>query len=202
MPWPGTLAHHFDLKQTIRTLCTSRTYGLSSEPNEYNAHDVCNFSRYYPKRLQAEVLFDVVARATGVPSTFPGLPAGPRAVQLPDESVPAYFLDIFGRPQRSTACACERFSDATLAQSLHLLNSRDLQTRIASPTGRAARLAGDPRPDREKVEELFLWAQGRLPGEAELERAERYLSGHAERTKAYQNLLWALLNDKELQFNY
>ena len=46
----------FDLKHLIRTICNSHAYQLSAEPNQYNAGDKQNFSRYYPKRLAAEVL--------------------------------------------------------------------------------------------------------------------------------------------------
>jgi hypothetical protein len=194
--------HKFDVKHVIRTICTSRTYGLSSTPNAFNRLDRKNFSRYYPRRLAAEVLLDALAQATGVPTVFPGFPRGTRAIQLPDESVPSYFLDIFGRPQRSTACACERLNDATLAQSLHVLNSPAVQRRIAAPTGRAARLARDKRSRREKLIDLFLWAQARLPDARELAFAEKYVRSRADQVKAYQNLLWALLNSKEFQFNY
>src|SRR5262249_34628650 len=117
------IRHRYDVKHVIRTICTSRTYGLSSTANASNAPDRKNFARFDPRRLPAEVLLDALAQATGVPTAFPEVPAGTRAIQLPDESVASYFLDIFGRPQRSTACACERLNDATLAQSLHVLNS-------------------------------------------------------------------------------
>ena len=43
-----------------------------------------------------------------------------RAIMLPDESFTSYFLDVFGRPQRISACECERVSEANLAQALHL----------------------------------------------------------------------------------
>ena len=79
---------------------------------------------------------------------------------LPDESFPSYFLDVFGRPQRISACECERVSEANLAQALHLLNSDEVQGKLARPGGRAEALAKDPRPDAEKVDELFLWALG------------------------------------------
>jgi hypothetical protein len=196
------IKHKFDVKHVIRTICTSRTYGLSSTANDYNRHDRKNFARYYPRRLQAEVLLDALARATGVPTAFPGMPPGTRAIQLPDESVPSYFLDIFGRPQRSTACECERLNDATLAQSLHVLNSPEVQGRIVAPGGRAAKLAREARPHKEKLTDLFLWVQGRLPDAEELAFTERYVNRRADKVKAYQNLLWALLNAKEFQFNY
>src|SRR5206468_5250673 len=88
----------YSLKALVRTICKSRTYQLSSTPNEFNATDKQSYARYYPKRLQAEVVFDAVARVTDSPSTFPGLPsdryAPVRAIQLPDESFASYFLDV------------------------------------------------------------------------------------------------------------
>ena len=82
---------------------------------------------------------------------------------LPDESFQSYFLDVFGRPQRISACECERVSEANLAQALHLLNSDEIQNKLARAGGRADMLAKDKRPDAEKVEEMFLWAFARKP---------------------------------------
>ena len=138
----------FDMKQLIRTICQSKTYQLSSIPNEYNAKDKTYFSRYYPKRLNAEVLYDAINQMTGSQSSFSGLPVGTRAVQLPDNSFnsQSYFLTVFGRPDSSSSCECERSSDASLAQSLHLLNSKDIQGKLSSGSGRAAKLAGQKTP--------------------------------------------------------
>ena len=65
---------------------------------------------------------------------------------LPDEAFQSYFLDVFGRPQRLSACECERVSEANLAQALHLLNSDEVQNKLAAGNGRADLLAKDPRP--------------------------------------------------------
>ncbi len=67
--------NHFDLKHLVRTICTSATYQLTSMPNEYNANDKQNFSRYYPKRLPAEVLLDAIDAVTQSKSGFNGVPA-------------------------------------------------------------------------------------------------------------------------------
>ena len=150
-----------DLKHLIRTICTSRTYGLSSVPNEYNAKDKQSFARHYPRRMSAEVLLDAISQVTGVPTASPALPAGTRAIELPDESVASTFLDTFGRPKRDTACECERVSDASLGQSLMLLNSAEVQAKLATGGGRAEQLVKDPRPDAEKIDELFWSAFGR-----------------------------------------
>ena len=58
------------MKDLVRTICTSQTYQLSSLPNDYNANDKQNFSRYYPKRLPAEVLLDAIDVVTRVEDQF------------------------------------------------------------------------------------------------------------------------------------
>ena len=42
----------------------------------------------------------------------------------------------FGKPQAESACECERSAEANLAQSLHLLNSTDIQGKLAAGDGR------------------------------------------------------------------
>src|SRR5206468_10146384 len=144
-------------------------------PNKFNAVDKQYFSRYYPKRLTAEVLLDAVDEVTRSDSKFEGLPAGTRAVQLPDNSFNAasYFLAVFGRPESSSSCECERSQDASLAQSLHLLNSKDIQEKLASDKGRAALLAGDNnQPDENKIRELYYFVYSREPKPDEVQFAK------------------------------
>ena len=72
--------------------------------------------------------------------------------QLPDEAFPSYFLDVFGRPQRISACECERVTEANLAQALHLLNSLEPEAfeRLAAQMKGAARDSG-PGLDSEQL---------------------------------------------------
>ncbi len=198
--------HKFSLKSLIKTICKSRTYQLSAVPNEFNKHDKQTYARYYPKRMSAEVLFDAVCQVTASPTPFNGLPqdryAPKRAIMLPDESFQSYFLDVFGRPQRISACECERVSEANLAQALHLLNSDEIQGKLSRPGGRADLLAKDPRNDEEKVDELFLWAFGHKPTPDQMQAALAHLAKNGKDKKAaYENILWALINTKEFVFN-
>jgi hypothetical protein len=171
-------------------------------PNEFNKNDKKSFARYYPRRMQAEVLYDAVSQVTQSPATFAGLPqdkhAPNRALMLPDEAFPSYFLDVFGRPQRISACECERVSEANLAQVLHLLNSQEIQGKLARAGGRADQLAKDPRPDADKVAELFLWAFARQPTQTQMDVALANIERNAKnRQLAYENIIWALINTKE-----
>jgi hypothetical protein len=215
------LAQHFiasgyDLKALIRDITRSQTYQLSAVPNNYNKADRQNFSRYYAKRLTAEVLFDSLNEVTRTPSTFAGLPVGTHATALPDNSFNAgsYFLTVFGRPESSSACECERTQEASLAQALHLLNAKDIQEKIASETGAAAKLAADPRSDDEKLRELYLTAYARPPEAGELALAKAHLEKPRKdadgkpldavkaKRQGYENILWAILNTKEFLFNH
>ena len=166
-------------------------------------------------RLTAEVLFDAVNQVTGSEGRFDGLPAGTRAVCLPDNSFNAgsYFLTVFGRPDSSSACECERSQEASLAQSLHLLNAKDIQEKLAAPNGRAALLAADAqRNDDEKIRELYLRAYSREPKTEELALARNHLERKVKdkdgveapinKREAYEDIIWALLNTKEFLFNH
>lgn len=197
----------FDMKDLLRTICTSTTYQLDSMPNAYNAKDKQNFSRYYPKRMQAEVLLDSIDRVTASTTRFGGVPAGTRAVQLPDNAFNSYFLTVFGKPEGSSACECERSGDANLAQSLHLLNSSDLQNKIAAGDGRAAQLTQEKeRSQEDRIKELYLTAFSRAPDAEEMEIAKAHLAkagdDQAKLKQAYEDLIWVVINTKQFQFNH
>lgn len=195
------LDHNYDLKDLVRTICKSTVYQLSPEPTEYNAADQQNFSSFYPRRLPAEVLYDAINHVAGVSSQFGGVPRGTRAVQLPDNGFNNYFLQVFGKPEAESACECERSAEANLAQSLHLLNSTDVQGRLQSGTGRAAEFGRDKeRSDADKVTELYLWAFSRRPTDEELKFVVDHVSAAANKQQAWEDVVWAMLNAKEFQF--
>lgn len=197
------IKHDFDLKHLVRTICNSQVYQLSAEPNAWNQNDKQNFSRYYPQRLNAEVLLDAIDQVTGSPTNFGGLPNGTRAVELPDNGFTSYFLTVFGRPEASSACECERSGEANLAQSLHLLNSAEIQGKLTSGSGRAAKMAGDKERDHQaKLRELYLLAFSREPSPEEAAIALAHIEKNEDPKRAYEDIVWALINTKEFLFNH
>lgn len=199
--------NNFSLKHLVKVICKSRTYQLSANPNDFNKHDKQAYARFYPRRMSAEVLYDAVNQVTNSPANFSGLPtdqhAPNRAIMLPDESFRSYFLDVFGRPQRISACECERVSEANLAQALHLLNSNEVQGKLTRGGGRPDLFSKDKdRSDEEKVKEMFMWCFSREPSPEHLRVALEHIERNASNKKvAYENLLWALINTKEFVFN-
>jgi Protein of unknown function (DUF1553)/Protein of unknown function (DUF1549) len=193
----------YDLKQLARAICQSATYQLSSDASEANLRDRKSYSRYFPKRMAAETLLDAIDQVTGATTSFDGMPAGTRAVSLPDTSFNSYFLTVFGRPESSTACECERGQESNLAQSLHLLNSNEMQAKLSVGQGIAARFATETsRSNEEKVTELYLRAFSRTPTPTELERSTAYLTSKSNSKESYEDLIWAIVNSKEFLFNH
>ncbi len=206
----------FDLKSVVRVITQSSVYQLSSVPNEYNGVDRQNFSHYYPKHLTAEVLLDSIDQFTGSPTNFSDLPAGTRAISLPDNSYnkTATFLKVFGRPEGASVCECERVQAASLSQSLHLMNAADLKAKLTAAQGRVDRLAKSTEVDSEKIRELYLASFSRQPTADELQTAEAFLGRtvlddkgdrldpQKARREALEDLLWALMNAKEFLYNH
>lgn len=206
----------FDIKELVRVITRSKAYQLSAVPNKANIADRQNYSRFYPRRLQAEVLLDAIDDMTGSRTRFANLPHGTRAIALPDNSYnkSSAFLQVFGRPNSQSVCECERVQSSSLAQSLHLINSGEVKSKLADANGTASRLAKSDQPDADKVTELYLSAFARKPTYAELKTAIDYLneplkdaagkpiSKSVAATRNYQDIIWALMNTKEFMFNH
>lgn len=206
----------FDLKELVRTIARSNAYQLSSVPNDANIVDQQNYSRFYPRRLQAEVLLDAIDDLTGARTDFQNLPAGTRAVALPDNSYnnASPFLKVFGRPENESVCECERAQSSSLAQSLHLMNAGDIKGKLATPNGRADQMAKSDKPLSDRVADLYRTAFGRSPTADELQNAIEYLEGPKVDANGaaiapqppgpdrFQDLIWALINTKEFLFNH
>ena len=191
-----------DLKKLIKTIAMGYTYGLSTTPNDRNTGDLRNYSRHYRQRLRAEVLLDMVSDVTGVPEKFEAMPPGSRAMEVWTARSQSEFLDGFGRPDPNQDPPCERTTDTTVVQALHLMNSPNLHKKVTSDTGRCAALAASKKTPAEIVEELYLLAYCRLPTDTEKQTAmKRFEKMGATRRTAAEDLLWALINTPEFVFN-
>jgi hypothetical protein len=205
------VTHKYDLKQLMRAILQSSTYQRSSQPLPGNAADDRFYSRYYPKRLKAEVLLDALSQVSGAPTQFramkpdgkPGDPvAAKRALQLPDSFVDSYFLKTFGRPDRLITCECERSDEPSMTQVFHLLNGETLNDKLKQKENAVERaMKLDPA---QMIDELFLAALCRLPTAMEKENAlQEFLAvPESERRVAMEDVFWCVLSSKEFVFNH
>jgi len=204
------LANHliqnkFDVKSLIKLITASETYQRSSTPIPGNESDEWNYSRFLLKSMPAEVLFDAISQATGVPGDFEGYPTGTRAIQLWDSRYQNYFLKVHGRPLRVSSCSCERQKEPGIAQVLHELNSHELHRKLSHEQGRIAKLVTGKLSQNEMVEDLFLSYFSRLPTKGEFDLANEVLAKAKDLTskrEALEDLAWGMMNSLEFLFNH
>lgn len=195
--------HGYDIKHLMRTIMNSATYQLSSEANATNQSDNVFYSKYVIKRLPAEVLLDAMSQVTGVPTAFPGYPAGTRAMQLPDVRVQSQFLTSFGRPERILCDAAERSSDPSISQALHVINGDTLNKKLANAQGNIALLLKLGLSEKKVLEHLYLTAYSRPPRPDELAQLNKLLvEAKQSKQEGLEDLVWSLLTSKEFLFNY
>lgn len=189
----------FNLKAVMRQILTSRVYQLTSVPNKTNRDDEQNYSHFLVKRLPAPVLLDAISAVTGTPEAYAGMPRGTRAIQLWDNRLPSYFLDTFGRSERQSPCECGSSTEATMAQTLHLMNAPEIDAKVVAAGGRVDRLIARGAKTEEIIEDLCLAALGRRPRPKEIRVAQRLFSAATPR-QAAEDFLWALLNSYDFLF--
>ncbi len=210
----------FDLKALMRLILKSNAYQRSSRPLPGNHLDHRFYSRYYPKRMMAEVLHDAIAQVTEVPTrfdsiAFPGAdkqktdfyPLGTRAVQLYDSAVENYFLQTFGRNARRIVCECERSDEPTMVQVLHLSNGSTLNEKLHAPGNRLDKLLKLRREGMSSaglVDEIYLACLSRYPSETERQQLVELLPPPGAKTEAeiVEDVFWGLLSSREFLFNH
>ncbi|MFM7845660.1 MAG: DUF1549 and DUF1553 domain-containing protein [Planctomycetota bacterium] len=192
----------YDLKALTRTMLNSRAYQLSSATTPENTSDQRHFSHVMPRALPAEVLLDAISQATGVPEKFAGWPLGVRAIEVWDNRMPSYFFRIFGRPVRASVCECERSNEPSISQALHLLNSPEINAKIAHRDGWARKLAESSLTPDQLIDEIYLGTVARFPtnDERAVLRANFTVADAAARRQSVEDALWAVLNTKEFLY--
>ncbi|GAB5406178.1 MAG: DUF1549 and DUF1553 domain-containing protein [Aureliella sp.] len=193
-------AHDYDIKHLIKTIMTSHAFALSSTPTPRNASDVNNFSRYYRQRLRAETLLDGINDILKTQDLFAATAPKTRATQMWTFRSGSVFLDTFGRPDANQDPPCERTTDSTTPQILHLMNSPELNVKVSSDSARPALLANSEMTDEEIVRQAYLLAYCREPKPEEEKIALSRFKDAANRRPVIEDLFWALLNTPEFLF--
>lgn len=196
----------FDLRHAIRTICASRAYQLSAEPNPTNAEDTINFARAIPRRLDAEQLLDSIYLSLDTLPEFEGYEAPMRAISVPGiraiyrpkrPTAGDTFLHLFGKPPRLTNSDTERVNDTSLAQVFELTSGATLNQRLSQPGGYLHRLVEETPDDHALIHRLYWRTLTREPSASEDGPLVAYLQNAEDRRRAVEDITWALFNSKE-----
>ncbi|MBC8354244.1 MAG: DUF1553 domain-containing protein [Planctomycetes bacterium] len=209
--------NNFDLKALMRAILQSHTYQRSSEPLAANQDEHRFYSRYYPRRLMAEVLLDAISQVADVPTDFSEVayrgadkqktdfyPKGTRALQLYDSAIASYFLTTFGRNDRQITCECERSDEPSMIQVLHISNGDTLNGKLQSKEGRVEKILNSGLPNYSIIEQTYLLSVARHPTDGEMQRLLTVMNATPpeERRVVIEDLYWSLLSSREFLFNH
>ena len=205
----------YDLKSLMRLILRSETYRRSSTPLLENEGDQKYYSRYYPRRLMAEVLQDAITSVTRVSPKYNRITLsdgstegtslyreGTRALQLSDSAVTSYFLKTFGRNEREITCECERSNKPSMVQVLHLSNGDTLNNNLRSKQSRVNTMITQSNGDI--IDEAYLLCLSRRPSDSERKRLQNIfeVAPETERRGVVEDLFWALMTSREFLFQH
>lgn len=192
---------NFDVRRLEKMILMSAAYQRTSTPSERNQSDRNNFARQYVRPLMAEVVLDSINVALGCDDEFTGLPGGTLAVELGGDQVggPAQaMLATFGKSQRESVCECDRQVEPDLNQSIFLMIDDLILKKIEQ--GKIREIL--KLDDEQLLEQLYLRLLGRAPLASEVEIGLEHLNTQTDRGKAFDDLVWALLNTREFITNH
>ena len=205
----------YDIKSLMRLILRSETYRRSSTPLPENEGDQKYYSRYYPRRLMAEVLQDAITSVTRVSPKYNRITLsdgstegtslyreGTRALQLSDSAVTSYFLKTFGRNEREITCECERSNKPSMVQVLHLSNGDTLNNNLRSKQSRVNTMITQSNGDI--IDEAYLLCLSRRPSDSERKRLQNIfeVTPETERRGVVEDLFWALMTSREFLFQH
>ena len=194
----------YDLKHLKRLIFTSTVYQFSSLPKSDKPEAAANFASYRLRRVEAEVLNDMVNEITGstdlytsaVPEPFTYIPKDMVAVEVADGSISSPFLTLFGRSARATGMENERVNELASSQWLYMLNSATMQGKLQNGPKLRAMVSGGGTS--KIAERLYLAILSRLPTDADIQAAEAHAKAKVAKGRdVWIDLAWALINSPE-----
>ena len=210
----------YDLKSLMRLILQSETYQRSSQTIAGNELDDRFYSRYYPRRLMAEVLLDAVSQVSEVPTAFTEIgyrgadikktkayPLGTRAIELHDSAVISQFLSTFGRNKRDIVCDCERTNKPSMVQVLHIANGTTINEKLKnekSCVAGAMKLESSAQSNTTIINEAYLKTLARPPSEQEIEQLLLVFAdtNEEDRREVIEDLYWSLMSSREFLFQH
>lgn len=192
--------HDYDLKYLIREITNSRTYQLTSKQTDPSQTRVEWYGKMPTRGLTAEQIFANLVQATGF---FRQTTESNALLTGPGANTPqAEFYELFKSDSEN-----QLDPKASILQALALMNGNFITnaTSLEQSDVFTAIVDFPALSVEQKIAAFYLSTLSRFPTEAEVVRLKAYISAgksDAERTHAYSDLFWALLNSSEFLLNH
>jgi hypothetical protein len=183
----------FDVKYLVRAICNSQAYQRSSTRADESAEAEVLYTSMTIKPMTPEQLFDSLAKILGTSEKAKKRAGkGKKGAALGSRDA---FVSFF-RPSEG---ADPSEYPAGIPQALRLMNS-EWTAKTSAFVGRTVQ---SDQPPARNIERLFLATLSRRPTASESARLEKYFqANNSDPAKAYDDILWVLLNSSEFTLNH
>ena len=187
----------YDIKVMFRAIMNTQTYQRQIRLGESTDQHL-HFAAAYPTRLRADALWDSLVNVLGNFGGQRDAAANNPLAQLRGfrQGLEGQFKEEFRFDPSSKPDEVE----GSIPQALLLMNNPTINQRIrAEGTNLLGRILKAYPKDEDALRMLYLRTLARKPTDREREKCLQYLKKVGDRSEAFEDILWALINSTEFQ---
>lgn len=190
----GFIANKYDVKWLVKTIALTDTYQRAVRSKSVSAPEL-PFASQTPTHLRADQLFNALVTILGLDDRGPGMGGGMMAGPFAAARSPRnQFHNIFSHdpstPQEDII--------GNVQQALFMMNTPQFRGAVsATGNNRLGQIVRKYNDDQDAIAEVYLLALSREPSDQEIKVCQTYLKDTGNRTEAYEDILWSLLNSSE-----
>jgi hypothetical protein len=187
-------ASEYDVKGLLRDIMNSQSYQRQLRVSE-SGDQHTRFAASQPTRLRPNALYQSLVNVLGA-LTFPGQNRRPRGIFGQGFGFDFAFKEEFDFDPSLKADDVE----GSISQALLMMNNSLINQKIqARGTNLLSRILKSYPDNDEVIRMVYLRALARKPTDRELQKCHDYVAKTSDRTEAFEDILWTLLNSTEFQ---
>ena len=199
-------ASNFDARSVFRTIVNSQAYQAVDRASPKSPTDnkgapdgsarLASFTGARPKKLRGDEVFDSLVTAVSLPNTKGKIDKKTEAVRfpIPPKSTRDLVNEAFGYDPAFRDALVNR----TMDQAMFLINNDQILKQVdANGDTVLARLVKDESDNRVVVDVLYARVLAREPSDRERAIVLEHIESLNDRERAFEDVLWSLLNSAE-----